>query len=82
MRPDQNWHGFSIEEDDDIMLDPLKVTILTPGIDSEGKLESFGIPAAVVTKFLRSRGIMPEKAGFYNILFLFRLFFTLQIYKK
>ncbi len=71
LRPDQNWHGFSIEEDDDIMLDPLKVTILTPGIDNEGKLESFGIPAAVVTKFLRSRNIMPEKAGFYNILFLF-----------
>jgi len=53
------------------MLDPLKVTILTPGIDAQGKLESFGIPASVVAKFLRNCNIVPEKSGFYNLLFLF-----------
>ena len=63
----QTWHGFDIEAGDDIILDPLKITLLTPGIDDI----SFGIPAAVVGKFLRTRGIIPEKTGFYNILFLF-----------
>ena len=71
LKPAQNWHGFEVEEDDDIILDPLKVTLLTPGIDEAGNITNFGIPAAVVGKFLRSRGIVPEKTGFYNILFLF-----------
>jgi arginine decarboxylase len=71
LKQGQKWHGFDLEEDDDIILDPLKVTLLTPGIDAEGSLTAFGIPAAILGKFLRTRGIVPEKTGFYNILFLF-----------
>jgi arginine decarboxylase len=71
LKPGQKWHGFDLEEEDDIILDPLKVTLLTPGIDSCGSLQTFGIPASVVSSFLRLRGIYPEKTGFYNILFLF-----------
>lgn len=67
----QNWHGFDIKEQDDILLDPLKVTVLTPGIKQDGSMAGFGIPAAVLSKFLRAKGIVPEKTGFYNILFLF-----------
>lgn len=31
----------------------------------------FGIPACVVKKYLQARGVVPEKTGFYNLLFLF-----------
>ncbi|MDR0734619.1 MAG: lysine decarboxylase [Elusimicrobiota bacterium] len=71
LKPAQNWHGFDMGADDDILLDPLKVTLLTPGIGGDGKTALFGIPAGVLGKFLRSRGIVPEKTGFYSILFLF-----------
>lgn len=71
LKQEETWHGFDIEEGEDILLDPLKVTLLTPGISEDGTLQSFGIPAVVLGKFLRGRNIIPEKTGFYNILFLF-----------
>lgn len=54
-------------------LDPIKVTILTPGMSHEGALEEEGIPAALVAKFLDERGIVVEKTGPYNLLFLFSI---------
>jgi arginine decarboxylase len=71
LKQNQAWHGFDIKEGDDLILDPVKVTLLTPCMDAEGNLQNFGIPAVVLGKFLRSRDIVPEKTGFYNILFLF-----------
>ncbi|MCX9458757.1 lysine decarboxylase LdcC, partial [Vibrio cholerae] len=50
-----------------------KVTILTPGLDKDGNLEETGIPAALVSKFLDEQGIIVEKTGPYNILFLFSI---------
>ena len=58
------------------MLDPIKVSLLTPGIDAQGNMSDFGIPAPVVTKFLDTQGIVVEKTGDYCILFLFSIGIT------
>ncbi|EON0436927.1 lysine decarboxylase LdcC [Escherichia coli] len=52
---------------------PVKVTILTPGMDEQGNMSEEGIPAALVAKFLDERGIVVEKTGPYNLLFLFSI---------
>lgn len=70
---DQKWHGFVDIGDGFVMLDPLKVTIQTPGIGPDGSLEPTGIPACVVSRFLRERGIVIEKSTFYSFLVLFTL---------
>ncbi len=46
-----------------MFLDPVKVTILTPGMDEQGNMSEEGIPAALVAKFLDERGIVVEKTG-------------------
>ncbi len=52
-----------------MFLDPVKVTILTPGMDEQGRMSDEGIPAALVAKFLDERGVVVEKTGPYNLLF-------------
>nr|WP_319539096.1 Orn/Lys/Arg decarboxylase N-terminal domain-containing protein [uncultured Methanospirillum sp.] len=76
LHPGDVWHGFEGLEDDYCMLDPIKVTVLTPGVANDGSLEQFGIPAALVVKFLDTRGIINEKSGDYSILFLFSVGIT------
>ncbi|RTF45171.1 lysine decarboxylase LdcC [Serratia marcescens] len=71
--PDDNWHGFGQTDRDHMYLDPIKVTILTPGMNELGALEEEGIPAALVAKYLDERGIVVEKTGPYNLLFLFSI---------
>lgn len=74
--PSAKWHGFSDISSDYVMLDPLKVTITTPGIGPDGRMTDFGIPAGIVARFLRERGIVVEKTGFYSLLVLFTLGIT------
>ncbi len=74
--PHDAWHGFEGIEEGYAMLDPIKVTILTPGVRPGGGMEDRGIPAAVVTKYLRESGIVVEKTGYYSFLVLFTLGIT------
>ena len=74
--PGDPWHGFSGIEEGYAMLDPIKVTILTPGIRPGGEMEDRGIPAGIVTKYLRKSGIVVEKTGHYSFLVLFTLGIT------
>jgi len=76
LRSGQRWHGYSDPGDGHAMLDPIKVTILTPGVSAEGGLQTEGIPAAVVSHFLNERGIVVEKTGSYSFLVLFSLGIT------
>ncbi len=69
----RNRHGFTDADDDHMFLDPVKVTILTPGMDEQGNMSEEGIPAALVAKFLDERGVVVEKTGPYNLLFLFSI---------
>ena len=76
LRGDDAWHGYRQVQHGHAMLDPIKVTILTPGISPEGELEQRGIPAALVSRFLDERGIVVEKTGAYSFLVLFSLGIT------
>ncbi len=69
LKPGDSWHGFADISENFTLLDPMKVTVLCPGL-AEG---AAGIPAAIVAKFLWSRGIVVEKIGTYHFLILFTL---------
>ena len=71
MHPGDTWHGFDTLPDDYCMLDPIKVSVLTPGIGRDGALEKTGIPATLVTAYLDRQGIQVEKTTDFTILFLF-----------
>ncbi len=73
LRPGAAWHGFGQFEDGYCLLDPIKVTLLTPGCGADGTLADDGIPAPVVTAFLSARGIVPEKTTDFGMLFLFSM---------
>ncbi|MGY0157251.1 lysine decarboxylase CadA [Edwardsiella tarda] len=68
-----DWHGFKNIDDDHMFLDPIKVTLLTPGMKADGTMDSWGIPASIVSKYLDEHGIIVEKTGPYNLLFLFSI---------
>ncbi len=72
LKPNEQWHGFKEVDPNYLFLDPIKVTVLLPGIQ-HGALENWGIPAMIVEKFLASHGIIVEKTGPYSMLFLFSL---------
>jgi len=76
LKPNDPWHGFPDITEGYVMLDPLKVTILTPGISREGTFETFGIPASIVSKYLRARGIVVEKTDFYSFFIIFSMAVT------
>lgn len=75
LKPDAAWHGFKNQDSNHMFLDPVKVTILTPGIENS-KLSSFGIPASIVAMYLDDHGIILEKSGPYSMLFLFSIGIT------
>ena len=69
--PGAKWHGYSGYVDGYAMVDPNKLTLLTPGIDRRtGEYLSFGVPATVVANYLREQRVVPEKCDLNSILFL------------
>ena len=58
------------------MLDPIKSTVITPGLDVTGRFAKTGIPAAVVTKYLAENGIIVEKTGLYSFFIMFTIGIT------
>ncbi len=67
---EDSWHGFGEIEENYAMLDPIKLTFLSPGINPDGSLAKDGIPAAVVTNYLLDDGIVCEKTDYYSFLLL------------
>jgi arginine decarboxylase len=76
LKPGDAWHGFAGLAENHVMVDPIKVTILSPGLSADGTMQEHGIPAAVITKFLSSRRIEIEKTGLYSFLVLFSMGIT------
>ncbi|MBB2795180.1 UNVERIFIED_ORG: arginine decarboxylase [Rhizobium pisi] len=76
LKPGDDWHGFAGLAENHVMVDPIKVTILSPGLSASGAMDEHGIPAAVITKFLSSRRIEIEKTGLYSFLVLFSMGIT------
>jgi len=70
------WHGFGDLADGFNMLDPIKATIVTPGLDISGTFSDTGIPAALVSKYLGEHGVVVEKTGLYSFFILFTIGIT------
>jgi len=71
LNPGEAWHGYTHVAPGYAMTDPNKLTLLTPGIDRvTGEYEAHGIPAPVVTEYLRENRIVPEKNDLNSMLFL------------
>ncbi|MDA3921601.1 MAG: hypothetical protein PF501_13115 [Salinisphaera sp.] len=73
LTPAAKWHGFDIADSGYALLDPTKVTVLTPGVNDNGGVADWGIPAAIVARFLWNRGLVVEKTGLYSFLILFSI---------
>ena len=76
LHPGEAWHGFEELEDGYCMLDPIKVTVVAPGIASDGSFERRGIPAAIIAAYLVRHGFEYEKAQDFTVLFLFSIGMT------
>ncbi|HQR59243.1 MAG TPA: arginine/lysine/ornithine decarboxylase [Azonexus sp.] len=77
LKPGDRWHGFGDLADGFNMLDPIKATIITPGLDVDGNFAAdIGIPAAIVTKYLAEHGIIVEKCGLYSFFIMFTIGIT------
>src|SRR6185503_10188297 len=72
----EKWHGFGDLAPGFNMLDPIKSTIVTPGLDVTGKFAKTGIPAAIVTKYLAEHGVVVEKTGLYSFFIMFTIGIT------
>lgn len=69
--PKAGWHGFKGYGENQYFLDPMKLMLITPGIDiPTDTYEDFGIPGTIVAEYLRENKIIPEKCDLNDILFL------------
>ncbi len=76
LKSNDRWHGFGDLAPGFNMLDPIKATVITPGLDVSGAFSNPGMPAAVVTKYLAEHGIIVEKTGLYSFFIMFTIGIT------
>ncbi len=76
LKANDRWHGFGDLASGFNMLDPIKATVITPGLDVSGAFSNPGMPAAVVTKYLAEHGIIVEKTGLYSFFIMFTIGIT------
>ena len=77
LKAGERWHGFGNLAEGFNMLDPIKATIITPGLDVDGAFsDEIGIPAAIVTKYLAEHGVIVEKTGLYSFFIMFTIGIT------
>ncbi|MCP4636979.1 MAG: arginine/lysine/ornithine decarboxylase [Methyloversatilis sp.] len=76
LRAGERWHGFGDLADGFNMLDPIKATVITPGLDVDGDFADWGIPAGILTRYLAEHGIIVEKTGLYSFFIMFTIGIT------
>ena len=76
LRTEDRWHGFGKLAPGFNMLDPIKATVITPGLEVEGDFADSGIPASIVTKYLAEHGVVVEKCGLYSFFIMFTIGIT------
>ncbi len=76
LRTGEHWHGFGNLAPGFNMLDPIKGTVVTPGLDVDGDFADWGIPASIVTKYLAEHGVIVEKTGLYSFFIMFTIGIT------
>ena len=76
LRAGERWHGFGNLAPEFNMLDPIKATVITPGLDVDGDFAESGIPAGILTRYLAEHGIIVEKTGLYSFFIMFTIGIT------
>ena len=76
LKANEEWHGFGAIEPDMNILDPIKTTILMPGLNVDGSFDNAGIPAALVASYLADHGLIIEKVGLYSLFVIFTVGIT------
>ncbi|MCK9510989.1 MAG: arginine/lysine/ornithine decarboxylase [Pigmentiphaga sp.] len=76
LKANDRWHGFGNLAPGFNMLDPIKATIVTPGLDVSGQFAESGIPAGIVTRYLAEHGVVVEKTGLYSFFIMFTIGIT------
>nr|HMS81456.1 arginine/lysine/ornithine decarboxylase [Burkholderiaceae bacterium] len=76
LKPTDAWHGFDDVASGFNMLDPIKATLVTPGLGLDGSFSQWGIPASLVTKYLAEHGVVVEKTGLYSFFVMFTIGIT------
>ncbi|MBL8492509.1 MAG: arginine/lysine/ornithine decarboxylase [Rhodocyclaceae bacterium] len=76
LRARERWHGFGKLAKGFNMLDPIKATVITPGLDVDGDFAEWGIPAAILTRYLAEHGVIVEKTGLYSFFIMFTIGIT------
>ncbi len=76
LKTGDKWHGFGKQATGFNMLDPIKATIITPGLNLNGNFDDSGIPAGIVTKYLAEHGVIVEKCGLYSFFIMFTIGIT------
>ncbi len=78
LKAGDDWHGFDSSKlaPGFNMLDPIKATIINPGLDVSGKFAETGMPASIVTRYLAEHGVIVEKAGLYTFFIMFTIGIT------
>jgi len=76
LEANEDWHGFGNLAPGFNMLDPIKSTIITPGLSVDGGFDKTGIPASILTKYLAEHGIVVEKTGLYSFFIMFTIGIT------
>src|ERR1700759_3002188 len=76
LEANESWHGFGNLAPGFNMLDPIKSTIITPGLGVNGDFGKTGIPTSIVTKYLAEHGIVVEKTGLYSFFIMFTIGIT------
>ncbi|TJZ69015.1 arginine/lysine/ornithine decarboxylase [Chitiniphilus eburneus] len=76
LKSGENWHGFGDVAEGFNLLDPIKATVLTPGLNVDGDFAETGIPAGIVSKYLAEHGVVIEKTGLYSFFIMFTIGIT------
>lgn len=76
MNPGDAWHGFDGIDPGWCMLDPIKVSLLSPGMGEDGRLLDTGVPAALVNAYFTRFGIVPTRVTDFQVMFLFSIGIT------
>jgi arginine decarboxylase len=76
LKAGDKWHGFGKLAPGFNLLDPIKATVITPGLDVDGDFADWGIPAAILTKYLAEHGVIVEKCGLYSFFIMFTIGIT------
>jgi arginine decarboxylase len=76
LKAGERWHGFGNLAPGFNMLDPIKATVITPGLDVDGDFADSGIPAGILTRYLAEHGIIVEKTGLYSFFIMFTIGIT------